>query len=71
MKRMERIFRHGEATYAPSRRPTTCSLMKTSTDWKSHLLVEYYKNEFTCEVLKGKVQDDRLRFMDDIIFYKY
>ena len=27
VKRMERIFCHGEATYASSRRPTTCSLM--------------------------------------------
>jgi len=42
--------------------------METSTDWKSHLLVEYYKNEFAYEVLEGKVQDDRLRFMDDAIF---
>jgi hypothetical protein len=70
VKRMERIFCHGEATYASSRRPTTCSLMETSTDWKSHLLVKYSKNKFACEVLEGKVQDDRYRVMDDIIFYK-
>jgi len=38
------------------RRPTTCSLMEISADWKSHLLVEYSKNKFACEILDGKVQ---------------
>jgi hypothetical protein len=36
---------------ALSRRPTTCSLMDISTDWKSHLLVEYSKDKFACELL--------------------
>ena len=35
------------------RRLATCSLMEISTDWKSHLLVEYSKNKFTCEVMDG------------------
>jgi hypothetical protein len=39
---------------ALSRRPTACSLMEISTDWKSHLLVEYSKNKFTCEVMDGR-----------------
>jgi hypothetical protein len=38
---------------ALSKRPTACSLMEVSVDWKSHLLVEYYKNKFSCEVLDG------------------
>ena len=42
-------------TEALSRRPTTCSLMEISTDWKSHLLVEYSKNKFACEVMDGKI----------------
>ena len=42
--------------YALSRRPTTCSLMEISADWKSHLLVEYSKNKFACDILDGKVQ---------------
>jgi hypothetical protein len=53
-----------------SRRPTSCSLMEISTDWKSHLLVEYSKNKFACEILDGQVQDDRYRVIDDAIFYK-
>jgi hypothetical protein len=70
VKRMERIFRHGEAIDALSRIPTTYSLMEISTDWKSHLLVEYSKNKFACEILDGQVQDDRYRVIDGIIFYK-
>jgi hypothetical protein len=53
-----------------SRRPTACSLMEISTDWKYHLLVEYSKNKFTCEILDGQEQNDRYRVIDDVIFYK-
>jgi hypothetical protein len=38
---------------ALSRRPATCSLMEISADWKSHLLVEFSKNKFACEVMDG------------------
>jgi hypothetical protein len=55
---------------ALSRRPTTCSLMEISADWKSHLLVEYSKNKFACEVLDRQVQDDKYRVIDNVIFYK-
>lgn len=41
-----------------SRKLATCSLTKISADWKSHLLVEYSKNKFSCEMMDGKVQDD-------------
>jgi hypothetical protein len=40
------------------------------TDCKSQLLVEYSKNKSACEVLDGKVQDERYRVIDDVIFYK-
>jgi hypothetical protein len=53
-----------------SRRPTTCYLMEILADWKSHLLVEYSKNKFTCEVMDGQIQDDQYRVIDDVIFYK-
>jgi hypothetical protein len=55
---------------ALSKRPAACSLMEISTEWKSHLLVEYSKDNFTCDILDGQVQDDRYRVIDDIIFYK-
>jgi hypothetical protein len=45
--------------------------MEISTDWKSHLLVEYSKNKFACELLDRHVQDDRYRVIDEVIFYKY
>ena len=55
---------------ALSRRPATLSLLEISADWKDHLLVEYSKNRFACEILDGKVQDDRYRVIDDVIYYK-
>jgi hypothetical protein len=55
---------------ALSRRPATYYLMEISADWKSHLLVEYSKNKFAFEVMDGKIQDDRYRVIDDVIFYK-
>jgi hypothetical protein len=55
---------------ALSRGPTACSLMEILVDWKSHLLVEYSKNKFACEVMDGQIQDDRYRVIDNVIFYK-
>jgi hypothetical protein len=55
---------------ALSRRPTSCSLMDISTDWKAQLLVEYSKNKFACEVMDGQVVDERYRVLDDVIFYE-
>ena len=43
---------------ALSRRPASCSLMEISVDCKSHLLVEYSKNKFSCEVMDGKIQNE-------------
>ena len=55
---------------ALSRRPTSLSLMSISTDSRSHLLVEYSKYKFACELLDGQIQDDRYRVIDGIIYYK-
>jgi hypothetical protein len=55
---------------ALSKKPTTCSLTKISANWKSHLLVEYSKNKFACELMDGHIQDDRYKVVDGIIFYK-
>jgi hypothetical protein len=43
------------AANALSRRHATCSLMEISADWKSHLLVEYSKNHFACEIMDGQI----------------
>jgi hypothetical protein len=32
--------------------------------------VEYSKRKFACELMDGQLQDDRYRFMNDIIYYK-
>jgi hypothetical protein len=47
-----------------------CPRGHVCTDWKAHLLVEYSKNKFACEVMDGQVIDDRYRVLDDVIFYK-
>jgi hypothetical protein len=44
---------------ALSRKQTILSLMEISADWKSHVLVDYSKNKFACEILDGKVHDSR------------
>jgi hypothetical protein len=53
-----------------SRRPAIFSMTQISTDWKSILLVEYSKNKFSCELMKGSIQDDRYRVFYYIIYYK-
>jgi hypothetical protein len=40
---------------ALSRKPKVFSLAEVSTDWKYQLLVEYFKNKFTCEVMDHSV----------------
>jgi hypothetical protein len=45
-------------------------MLEISTDWKAHLLVEYSKNKFACEVMDRQAVDDRYRVVDDAIFYK-
>jgi hypothetical protein len=42
-----------------SRIPSVYSMSKISAEWKSHWLVEYSKNKFSCKLMDGKVQDDR------------
>jgi hypothetical protein len=54
-----------------SRKPKICSLVEISVDWKSHLLVEYSKNKFACDLKDHSVHDDRYKVVDDIIYYKY
>ena len=38
---------------ALSRRPATLSLMSSSSDSRSHILVEFSKDKFSCELLDG------------------
>jgi hypothetical protein len=40
---------------ALSRKPEIFSLAEISVDWKSHLLVEYSKNQFACELMDHNV----------------
>ena len=42
---------------ALSRRPATLSLMSISSNWRPHLLVEYSKDKFACQLLDGQIQE--------------
>jgi hypothetical protein len=55
---------------ALSRRPLVYAMTNVSVDWKAHLLVEYSKNQFACQLMDGQIQDDNFRVIDDIIYYK-
>jgi hypothetical protein len=55
---------------ALSRRPSVYAMTDISVDWKVHLLVEYSKNHFACQLMDGQIQDDNFRVIDDIIYYK-
>jgi hypothetical protein len=55
---------------ALSRKLEICSLADILADCKSHLLVEYSKNTFACDLMDHNIQDDRYEVVDDIIYYK-
>jgi len=55
---------------ALSRIPSTYALLEISIEWKSHILVEHSKNKFACELMDGKIQDERFQILDDLIYYK-
>jgi hypothetical protein len=55
---------------ALSRRPSIFSMIGVSVDWKDHLVMEYAKDQFACQLWDGKVQDDNFKVMNDLIYYK-
>jgi hypothetical protein len=55
---------------ALSRRPSIFSMTGVSVDWKDHLVMDYAKDQFTCQLLDGQVQDDNFRVINDLIYYK-
>jgi hypothetical protein len=55
---------------ALSRRPSSFAMIGVSVDWKDHLVMEYEKDQFACQLLDGQVQDDNFKVMNDLIYYK-
>jgi hypothetical protein len=55
---------------ALSRRPSIFSMFGMSVDWKDHLIVEYAKDQFACQLLDGQIHDDNFRVIKDLIYYK-
>jgi hypothetical protein len=61
---------HDVQTHQEEIHDTLDWLARILADWKSHLLVEYSKDWFACELMDGHIQDDRYRVVDDIIYYR-
>jgi hypothetical protein len=55
---------------ALSKRPSIFAMKGVSVEWKDHLVMEYAKDQFTCQLLDGQVQDDNFRVINDLIYYK-
>jgi hypothetical protein len=55
---------------ALSRRPSIFSMTGVLVDWKDHLVMEYVKDQFACQLLDGQVQDDNFWIINDLIYYK-
>jgi hypothetical protein len=55
---------------ALSRRPSIFAMTWVSVDWKDHMVMEYTKDQFACQLLDGQVQDDNFKVMNDLIYYK-
>jgi hypothetical protein len=55
---------------ALSRRPSIYAMTCVFVDWKDHLVMEYAKDQFACQLLDRQVQDDNFRIINDLIYYK-
>jgi hypothetical protein len=55
---------------ALSTRPSIYAMTDVSVDWKDLLVIEYSKNQFACQVMDGKIQDDNFRVIKGIFCYK-
>jgi hypothetical protein len=55
---------------ALSKRPSSFAMTGVSIDWKDHLVMEYAKDQFACQLLDGQVQDDNFKVINDLIYYK-
>jgi hypothetical protein len=53
-----------------SRRPSIYAMTDVSIDWKDHLVMEYARNQFTCQIMDGQIQDDNFRIVDGLVYYK-
>jgi len=62
--------KHNVVADALCKRPSTYSMSEILVDWKSHLIVEYSKNNFACELMDGNIQDNIYSIIDDIIYIR-
>jgi hypothetical protein len=51
-------------------RPSIYAMTNVYVDWKDHLVMEYAKDQFACQLMDWQVQDDNFRIIDSLIYYK-
>ena len=55
--------------YSLSRKPVL-AMLKLNDDWKLQLAVEYYKNQFACDLFNGIIHDESYKILNDLIYHK-
>jgi hypothetical protein len=55
---------------ALSRRPSIYAMTDVSIDWKDHLVTEYARNQFACQIMDRQIQDNNFRIVDGLVYYK-
>ena len=55
---------------ALSQRPHLGTMSAITTEWKTLLISEYAKDQFSSHILEGEIQDERYQIQNDIILYK-
>ena len=66
---MEAIFKQDLAPDTASKNKIGNTSPHSLDNWWAHLLAEYSKNTFACELMDGCVRDERYKVIDDIIHF--
>ena len=66
---MEAIFKQDLASEAASKNLIVNTSPHPIDNWRAHLLTEYSKNTFACELMDGCVRGERYKVIDDIIYF--
>lgn len=69
IKKMEAIFKQDLAPDTASKNQIVNTSPHPADNWWAHLLAEYSKNTFACELMDGCVRDERYKVINDIIYF--
>jgi len=63
IKKMEAIFKHDKIPAVASKNITINTLPNSLDNWWAHLLVEYSKNHFACQLMDGFIHDEDTKLL--------